>query len=274
VTPGTGFGYDDKVVAYLDILGFRGLVLQSRDRAETVIRRLDDAIKSRLECLTLEGGPDWFSVKLFSDCFCLSCRDGDLGLLLSEMSFLQWDLASGGIFIRGGLSSGRHYENERIIFSEGLIRAYELQHSDPYPRVLIDPVLVERIRRERSDHYRNGLLRFVLKGQDGVYFLDYLHHPGYEEMGVLDEMFEAHKDAIIEQVALNRSRPGIVAKYRWLAEYHNFRFAEQYIEEEWVEGYFEALRDRILIPSATFPSFESVEESDQTGPPSVESPLR
>jgi len=59
-----------------------------------------------------------------------------------------------------------------------------------------------------------------------------------------------------------------------LAEYHNFRFAEQYIEEEWVEGYFEALRDRILIPSATFPSFESVEESDQTGPPSVESPLR
>jgi hypothetical protein len=92
----------------------------------------------------------------------------------------------------------------------------------------------------------------------------------HEESGVLDESLEAHKDAITEQVALNRSRPEIVAKYRWLAEYHNFKFAEYYIQEDWVEGYFEALRDRILIPSASFPSFEMVDEREQPGPSPVE----
>ena len=261
--PESEIGYTDKLVAFLDILGFRALVLQNHDRAEAVIRKLDDAIKHTLECLTLEGGPDWFSVKLFSDCFCISCGYRDLTLLLTEMSFLQWNLSGGGIFIRGGLSSGRHYENERIIFSEGLIRAYELQRSDPYPRILIDPVLVEQMRCEPSDFYRDQLLGFVLRGHDGVYFLDYLHCPVYEESGVLDESLEGHKDAILEQVALNRDRPDVVSKYRWLAEYHNFKFSEYYDEEDWVEGHFEALRDRILIPSVTFPSFERVTERER-----------
>jgi hypothetical protein len=259
--------YPEKVVAYLDILGFRSLVVQSRDQAKAVILKLDSCLSHSLECFSAEGGPDWFSAKLFSDCFCISCADsgGDLFLMLDELSFLQWNLATQGIFIRGGLSYGPHYENERIIFSEGLIRAYELQSLDPYPRVLIDPVLAERIKGERLDHYRKELLPYVLKGQDSVLFLDYLH--GMAEMsslvGNLDETLEMHRNAIIEQVALNRSSPRVLAKYRWLADYHNFKFAELYDREDWVEGYFEELRDRLLIPSSAFPSFERVPEGEE-----------
>jgi len=253
--------YDEKIVAYLDILGFRRFVLQSRAEAELAIRWLDDSVKHVLDCLPLEGGPDWFSVKLFSDCFCISCDNTDLDLMLSEVSFLQYSLAENGIFIRGGLSTGAHFENERIIFSEGLVRAYELQALDPYPRVLIDPVLVSRIQGVRSDGGENELLPFAMKGQDGAFFLDYLHYLRVADAytGCLDENIEAHKKAVVEQVALNRGRPEVIAKYRWVADYHNLKFSEFYKSEDWVDGYFETLRDRLLIPPTTFQSRENIE---------------
>ena len=193
--------YPEKVVAYLDILGFKRLVLQSHDLAKAAILKLDACLNHSLECLSLEGGPDWFSVKLFSDCFCISsdCSSSDIYLMLSEVSFIQWDLAWNGIFIRGGLSFGAHFENERIIFSEGLIRAYELQSVDPYPRVLIDPSLVERIRRLPSEDARNDLLHYIVKGQDGEFFLDYLQCLAEADAytGNLDEMLALHKQAIL-----------------------------------------------------------------------------
>ena len=73
-------------------------------------------------------------------------------------------------------------------------------------------------------------------------------------------MLEAHKDSVVKQVTLNSVFPNIVSKYRWLADYHNFKFTDLYIKDDWVEGYFEELRDRILISSVAFPSFESVAE--------------
>lgn len=252
--------YDEKIVAYLDILGFRRFVLQSRAEAEVAIRWLDDAVKHVLECLPLEGGPDWFSVKLFSDCFCISCDEKHLDLMLSEVSFLQYYLATSGIFIRGGLSTGAHFENERIIFSEGLVRAYELQSLDPYPRVLIDPALVNRIQSARSDGGENELLPFVMKGQDGAFFLDYLNYVRVTDAytGWLDENLEAHKKAVVEQVALNCGRPEVIAKYGWVADYHNLKFSEFYTSEDWVDGYFKTLRDRLLIPPTIFQSREDI----------------
>ncbi len=256
------FHYCNRIVAYLDILGFRRLVLQSHEDAERTIRRLDETIQHTLEFLALDAGADWFSVKLFSDCFCISCGEEDLGTLLTEMSFLQYHLACDGIFVRGGLSVGRHFENTRIIFSEGLIRAYELQCPDPYPRFLIDPAVVELIRAERSEGCRNELLGFVLQGFDGVCFLDYLNYSGYEGDWDKEDLLQSHKDAITEQVALNGSRPEILAKYRWLAEYHNFKFDESFTEDEWVEGYFETLRERLRIPQTAFPLFKRIDHTE------------
>jgi hypothetical protein len=63
----------------------------------------------------------------------------------------------------------------------------------------------------------------------------------------------------VEQVALNRGRPEVIAKYRWVADYHNLKFSEFYKSEDWVDGYFETLRDRLLIPPTTFQSRENIE---------------
>jgi hypothetical protein len=74
------------------------------------------------------------------------------------------------MFVRGGVSIGRHFENTRIIFSEGLIRAYELQQPDPYPRISIDPAIVQAIN-QRSAYAKGELMKYVLKGHDNAFFL-------------------------------------------------------------------------------------------------------
>jgi len=252
--------YLEKIVAFLDILGFRNLVLQGQDQAKSIIQKLDETLTHTLKCIAENGEPDWISVKLFSDCFCISCHKDDLPLMLSELSFLQYYLAKEGIFVGGGLSFGSHYENERIIFSEGLIRAYDLQHLDPYPRVLIDHSLVER-SLPLPNSYKEELLSFVMKGQDGLFFLDYLQCVVEADVytGTLDEFMEEHKRAILEQVSLNRSNPSVLDKYLWLAAYHNFKFAENFTDDEWEADYWAELQDRILIPSSAFPSFAKID---------------
>ena len=236
--------YPEKIVAFLDILGFRSLVVQNRDQATSVIRKLDEALNHTLKCLAEYGEPDWSSVKLFSDCFCISCNDADLTFMLHELSFLQWYLATNGIFVGGGLSFGSHYENERIIFSE----------------VLIDHAVLDR-NLLLPNTCKEELLCFIMKGQDGLFFLDYIESAVEfgDYSGTLDELLEEHKRAILEQVSLNRSNSRVLDKYRWLAAYHNFKFAENFTEEEGEADYWAELRDRILIPASAFPSFAKID---------------
>lgn len=251
--------YQVKIVAYLDILGFKRLVFQSRNEASRIISDIDAALIHSLKCLELEGGPDWFSVKLFSDCFCLSCEDvnSNMYYILSEISYLQWYLSTCGIFISGGLSTGPHFENERIIFSEGLINAYELQHHDPFPRVLIADSLVHRIFNEPLQHYKDSLKNYLIIGPDGRYFLDYIQ--GISEYsdygGDLDLFLEAHKDAILKQVQDNNANYSVLDKYKWVADYHNFKFNELFKQEDWDDSYFSELKNKLLIPMTYFPSF-------------------
>jgi len=257
--------YGCRIVAYLDILGFRNLVLSGAEAAEETIATLDGSLNHTLQCIKETEGadPDWCSVKLFSDCICISCEDtiNNLHLMLSEVSFLQWFLAGDAIFLAGGLAVGHHFESPRIIFSEGLVRAYDLQAHDPFPRVLVDVTVQERIRSESLGKAGGELLSYVMCGQDGVVFLDYLQYAA--EMasytGNLDDLLSSHKEGILRQVKDKSLPPRVLAKYRWLSDYHNFKFAELYNQEDWVDGYFEEFRERLTIPSTVFRSFKRPE---------------
>ena len=109
-----------------------------------------------------EGG-DWYPAKLFSDCMCISCDNfgSNLYYMLNELSYLQFSLASQGLFVRGAITYGPHFENDRIIFSEALIRAYELEQKANYPRIIISNEIMDLISRE-TRHYRESLIPFLL----------------------------------------------------------------------------------------------------------------
>lgn len=146
--------YSERIVAFLDILGFKDLVLGVREEALKAIQRIDKGLVHVLDCMTLEGD-SWFSAKLFSDCICISCEHigSNLYYMLSELSFLQYQLACGQIYVRGGVSYGHHFENERMIFSEGLIESYGLELRANYPRILISESMQRLIQSDNLGEF-------------------------------------------------------------------------------------------------------------------------
>ena len=87
--------------------------------------------------------------------------------MLYELAFMQSWLSINGIFVRGALSSGPHYENDHIIFSEGLIKAYDHEKSAIYPRIIVDPGLLSCICNDVNAD-------FLMIAPDGEIFVDYL----------------------------------------------------------------------------------------------------
>jgi hypothetical protein len=249
--------YEERVVAFLDILGFRKKVLQDKASAEVVIRDIDTAISHVIEMMGLEG-PKSTSIRGFSDCFSISCAPDDLSLLIRELSYLQLFLCTSGIFVRGSVSAGYHFENDHIIFSEALIKAYDLQAHDKYPRIMIDAEIVQRMTDETCPHYGDRLVEYVILAPDERYCLDYLHVltlEGYDAF--LDELLEQHKLAIVEAVKRNVNDSGVIEKYKWVANYHNTKFSEFFHADDYWPDSWLALRERMLVPDCIFPSFRS-----------------
>jgi len=52
-----------------------------------------------------------------------------------------------GFFLRGGISTGSYFADDNMIFSKGLVNAYQLESKKAiYPRVIIDKNIVVRIQ--------------------------------------------------------------------------------------------------------------------------------
>jgi hypothetical protein len=196
--------YEPRVVAFLDILGFRSFVSQGYETAVRKIRSLDDALDRTLSFLREEvpGQEQWISIRTFSDCLCLSAEEHYLPTLIDAVATLQYLLAAEDIFVRGGIAQGYHCETPRMIFSEGLVRAYELQTSDPYPRVLVAPEVAAKMmplslgRAVCMVAAHIPLSEYLLADSAGVCFLDYLRAFLITEALEHDECLSAHAASI------------------------------------------------------------------------------
>ena len=248
--------YESRIVAFLDILGFRNKVLQDKSKAVNTMKSIESALSFSEEMMKSEV-PDSVSLKFFSDCFCISCEHHELDRLVRELSYLQLWLACDSIFVKGAISSGLHSESQHMIFSEGLINAYDLQTKDRVPRILISEEIVKRMKVETHADYGDSLVDYLIVAPDGVYFLDYLQILTEELVtGDRDEILSAHKQAIMQEVESNKGIYSIIEKYRWLSEYHNTKFHQFYDLDDYFEEYQQRILDQMSIPDRAFPSFK------------------
>jgi hypothetical protein len=240
--------YDEKFVSFMDILGFRSFVNQPKADSVKIIQALNQDIEHALCAVTEDKYlDDSLSVKLFSDCFCISSND--LFVILKEISFIQSFLALNGIFISGALSRGLHYENHNIIFSKGLVDAYELSKKAKYPRVIVSNELLT----EYGQTIEKGC---ILKSPDNICFVHYLNQfPYYEDIPDEDVLLESHKESIVYQVNNNINIPNVLEKYKWAAEYHNHYVHASYNQPDWEEDYYLEILQRLLVPMTIFPGF-------------------
>jgi len=241
--------YSEKIVAFIDIIGYRKLIEQSPDKAKETIHLVNDVLNHAFDVVKSSNPDNIFSIKLFSDCICISSSSEHVYEMLYELSYIQLWFSMHGIFVRGALSNGLHFENKNIIFSQGLVKAYEQESNAIYPRIIIDSLMGKNIEDSGS--------QFIMKSPDRLYFIDYLEFI-YEE-GPFEprEILESHKNAILNQVRENIEDIKIVEKYRWLAEYHNIK-ANEFIgaPEDWERSYYDELYNQVTLPTERyFPYF-------------------
>jgi hypothetical protein len=222
--------YEQRYCAFVDILGFRGLIKRI-DNGLTV-ERMRDILSAahRPRYSPFEGyfqGSD-FRVQSISDAVCISARDSAAGLthLLSAVMFLSLDLLEEGQFVRGAIVKERLYHDNQIVFGPALIDAYELESTIArYPRIVVRSDVAREAKAYADDErYDSNLSRQIARSDDGPYFVDILsdvERTGGDDPGETIDKYEAM--ALQAQMRLEESvdNPSHFEKARWFARYWN-----------------------------------------------------
>ena len=141
--------YDDRYCAYVDVLGFSGLIAkithsrtaeQKAHHFGTVYRLLRTVHAPPIH-------PDQFfnladiKAQSISDAVAISSKVGghSLLLLLDLLERFSLNVLSAGFFMRGAVVRGALYHDKEVVFGDALIRAYNLESTVArYPRIIIE----------------------------------------------------------------------------------------------------------------------------------------
>lgn len=269
------YKFTKSIVAFIDILGFQNLVDKTTNKLEEkTISNLDTALKTGFESAKksfLNKECKECKVSMFSDCICFSCpyiyssaseveiEDGLSSFLLSVL-FSLTQLTKIGLMVRGGITIGNHFQNERLIFSPALIKAYKLESTQAiYPRILIDDSFIIEINKHFPNVPSHSESEYVLdwfrKDTDGKIFLNYL--PDEIILASRRDLITWNKNMIKNTFENNKNKFNIIEKCRWSANFHNQRI------EEFINIYGKskrnlALRDHKIDIKNLFISFENL----------------
>ncbi len=198
---------EPRFVCFLDILGFSAMVEEyENDLSSSVLQDIQGALEDSLTILNLNKDEKTNEVlkhlkyQLFSDCISISLPYFDnqedfinnFNLISTFTNGFQYNLMSKGFFVRGGISIGSFYANDHIIFSKGLVEAYQLESKKAiYPRVLIDEKIINKLKKydiSRIHYY--GINTYVVKDDENLVFLN-----PFKIITGLESQFERIKEA-------------------------------------------------------------------------------
>ena len=254
--------YEDRILAFVDILGFKSIVQQSTCNPQEQKRILNamEIIHSYKEFndTGFGNGLRQYGVQVttFSDSAILSYPmsfDGGLFHVLLDLIHLQIDLSNLGIFIRGGVSIGQAYHNEYNAFGPAMNDAYELESKKAkFPRIILtEQTLVDGIAASKShqNSFDIALLNsIVTQDTDGFYYLDYLRqcqeldHPEYEYYNWLARI----RSHLVYNLNLYYANEEVYPKYQWMLVYWNdvFNFSNHRIP--FAEEPYDIQRNQII----------------------------
>lgn len=235
--------YQESVISYLDILGFKALVAtKPAGEISRILRILKESVApSERARKNLH-----FRIQHFSD---LAVRvlpvlpggGGDLFFELLNLVHVQTSLIQSNIFIRGGITFGEIVRSWGLLYGPGLVRAYQLEQQAEYPRIIVDPTVLGNLRSlpklRNTDHDFKTEMKYInqliAKDSDGKCFVDYLRaietEFDYPEVGY-PNFLELHRDQIVSGLNRFRLDRRILSKFRWLKHYHNATVRKRFPE--------------------------------------------
>jgi hypothetical protein len=248
---------EEKVVAFIDILGFKELLRRLSGGDEALLEdiktslqglrafgRLAEEKSFPLRAIALQFPKA--QATAFSDNIVLSDEPTNLGVgrLVSQAVIVASMLLDRGILSRGGIVIGPLFHEEGIVFGKGLVDAYELEKSVAvYPRIVVSDEAAEKFDRPLFDR--------LARDSDGCWYIDVLWSlrqvnwdPRKEGLAGLfkvhspdSKRFAAVRNTIssglITELSRAEPRLTVLAKYRWLA--HRFNAAVRELNPDGVD---------------------------------------
>lgn len=245
--------YEQRYVAFLDVLGFKDLVYSNNiNKIDLYLNKLEEAIEL-LKNVPIKGELD-FGYIVISDSIIITVKQSHnkdnadniiiLRHLCIAIGFLQSKLAPNDIWLRGGISSGEAYfdKNKNQIIGKAYIDAYLLEDKfASNPQVILDNKIIYELGYESSDDLIDainqrelGKLSFYNCGETILYewgnqdhiekdfplFIDYLSYyfnPSQSTV-LLDSQLD--QESIIKNIEKTiYSKTALYSKYKWLANY-------------------------------------------------------
>lgn len=161
--------YEDRIVAFIDILGFGALVVSLAEQPE-LHERLFYAlthIKSYKMTSQMDNtAHSDLEVSVFSDSIVMSAEKHNFNRIIWASGWLHAQLLGSGILTRGGISFGKTVHTDDILYGEGMLKAYKIEsNAAVYPRIVLDPALINQIKGPSK-------YVFLKKDSDGLWFVD------------------------------------------------------------------------------------------------------
>lgn len=252
----TNIEYEKRLVAFIDILGFRELVKKS-EHNPAILENLYQAINYlknwekpdswNLSTIEIEEDAQKKGVSLFtindkSNCTCFSdsivvsvrVADSDINAIFSTLvaniSLFGANIIQNGILIRGAITIGNliHKDNG-IIIGQGLIDAYNLESKLAcFPRIIISDNLIKELnyplsaKRERYPYHQ-----YLVRDNDGCVGFHQLKYfevvQSWTEMkdDILKTSLNNIRKEIIKGLDSTFETPSAHGKYQWLKDQYN-----------------------------------------------------
>lgn len=231
----TAAAYEERFVAFVDILGFADLVKRAGS-SEILRHQITEALKKVRNTKPPEEGESGLRVHYFSDSLIASTNKTAQGLwhLLLSLDALAWNLLQIDVLVRGGVAVGKVYYEDDIVFGEGIIEAYRLENNiAKFPRIVLgrQTYKLAELYASEGDVWEAYFDARLLRDSDGVVFLNFLNDMAAGNCFKNDVPNSGERPWVIvgnqvrgiiqNRIDTTLESPEIYAKAEWMARYWN-----------------------------------------------------
>jgi hypothetical protein len=248
--------YEKRIIAFIDILGFRELIKDSEKNPATLekIYEIINYFKNwekpeswNLKTIEIEEdaqnkGLANFDLSNKSTCTCFSdsivvsikISDGDVNALLSNLianiSYIGSYIIQKGILFRGAITIGNiiHQDNG-IILGQGFIDAYNLESKlATFPRIVVSDKLIKELNYPlEAKRNRYPYHQYLTRDKDGCVGFNQLKYfevvQSWTEIkeDILKDALDKTRNVIIDGLDFSFELPSVHSKYHWLKNEYN-----------------------------------------------------
>ncbi len=215
--------YEDRCVAFIDILGFKNLIAKSQSNFDQMAP-VYDALAILREHTTKPGEQNGssFIATTFSDNVVISvdANSKDISELFECITTISEKLMEVGILLRGAIVIGKIIHDDKAVFGPALVEAYNLEATKAVqPRVILSPKVIDTLADQSI------ITEWIVRDlNDGLCFLHTLKTFAREARLPVTEKLEKIKKT---KAAISKNLQNILLdaaaykKFKWLAGYWN-----------------------------------------------------